>query len=140
MKKQGINKRYDRNFAQVPRRWFSSSASWSLKNIYNRFIWRKCRTLCFYKSRNYKNKGEQTVEEGCLSFPNKFAKIVRPKRSCSKSFKWKGEKFDKSKRLIYCAISHETDHLNGELFIDKIPGTLEILTPEQKIKGGKTWK
>ena len=24
-------------------------------------------------------KGEQIVEEGCLSFPNKFAKIVRPK-------------------------------------------------------------
>ena len=25
-----------------------------------------------------KTKGEQTVEEGCLSFPNKFAKVVRP--------------------------------------------------------------
>ena len=25
-----------------------------------------------------KTKGEQEVEEGCLSFPNKFAKIVRP--------------------------------------------------------------
>ena len=26
-----------------------------------------------------KQKGEQIVEEGCLSFPNKFAKVVRPK-------------------------------------------------------------
>ena len=46
----------------------------------------------------------------------------------------KGEKFEiKAKDLFAQAISHETDHLNGELFIDKIiPGTLEILTPEQK--------
>ena len=26
-----------------------------------------------------KTKGEQEVDEGCLSFPNKFAKVIRPK-------------------------------------------------------------
>ena len=26
-----------------------------------------------------KEKGEQEVEEGCLSFPNKYAKMIRPK-------------------------------------------------------------
>ena len=26
-----------------------------------------------------KQKGEQEVEEGCLSFPNQFAKVIRPK-------------------------------------------------------------
>ena len=25
-----------------------------------------------------KTKGEQEVDEGCLSFPNKFAKVIRP--------------------------------------------------------------
>ena len=81
-----------------------------------------------------KAKGEQTVEEGCLSFPNKFAKIVRPKEVVVRALNEKGEKFEiKAKDLFAQAISHETDHLNGELFIDKIiPGTLEILTPEQK--------
>ena len=46
----------------------------------------------------------------------------------------KGEKFEiKAKDLFAQAISHETDHLNGEVFIDKIiPGTLEILTSENK--------
>ena len=34
-----------------------------------------------------KEKGEQTVEEGCLSFPNKFAKIVRPKEVKIRAFK-----------------------------------------------------
>ena len=82
----------------------------------------------------YGRKGEQTVEEGCLSFPNKFAKIVRPKEVVVRALNEKGEKFEiKAKDLFAQAISHETDHLNGELFIDKIiPGTLEILTPEQK--------
>lgn len=80
-----------------------------------------------------KVKGEQTVEEGCLSFPNKFAKIVRPKEVIVKALNEKGEKIEiKGKDLLAQAISHEVDHLNGELFIEKIiPGTLEIVTPEK---------
>lgn len=81
-----------------------------------------------------KTKGEQTVEEGCLSFPNKFAKIVRPKEVTVRALNEKGNKIEiKAKDLLAQAISHEVDHLNGELFIDKIiPGTLEIVTPEKK--------
>ncbi len=80
-----------------------------------------------------KTKGEQTVEEGCLSFPNKFAKVVRPKELIVRALNEKGKKIEiKAKDLLAQAISHEVDHLNGELFIDKIiPGTLEIVTPEE---------
>ena len=81
-----------------------------------------------------KAKGEQEVDEGCLSFPNKFAKIVRPKEVTVRALDEKGNKIEiKAKDLLAQAISHEVDHLNGELFIDKIiPGTLEIVTPEKK--------
>ena len=43
-----------------------------------------------------------------------------------------GEKIEiKAKDLLAQAICHEVDHLNGEVFIDKIiPGTLEIVKPE----------
>lgn len=77
-----------------------------------------------------KEKGEQTVEEGCLSFPNKFAKIVRPKEVKIRALNEKGEKIIlEGKDLLAQAISHEIDHLNGEVFIDKIiPGTLEMMT------------
>lgn len=80
-----------------------------------------------------KTKGEQTVEEGCLSFPNKFAKIVRPKEVIARALNEKGEQIEiKAKDLLAQAICHEVDHLNGEVFVDKIiPGTLEILTPEE---------
>ncbi len=77
--------------------------------------------------------GTQIVEEGCLSFPNKFAKIERPEKIKIKALDINGKTFEiKAKGLLAQAISHEIDHLNGEVFIDKIiPGTLEIIKPEK---------
>lgn len=76
-----------------------------------------------------KEKGEQEVEEGCLSFPNQFAKIIRPAEVTVKALDIDGkERKIKSKELLAQAISHEVDHLNGILFVDKIiPGTLETV-------------
>ena len=81
-----------------------------------------------------KTKGEQTVEEGCLSFPNKFGKIVRPCEVVVKGLNEKGEHVKiKAKDLLAQAVAHEVDHLNGELFVDKvIPGTLEYIEPEKE--------
>lgn len=80
-----------------------------------------------------KTKGEQTVEEGCLSFPNKFAKVVRPEEVEVEAMDQFGKKIKiKGKDLLAQALAHEIDHLQGEVFIDKIlPGTLEIVNPEQ---------
>ena len=77
--------------------------------------------------------GTQIVEEGCLSIPNKFAKIERPENIKIRAINEKGKKIEISgKGLLAQAISHEIDHLNGEVFIDKIiPGTLEIIKPEK---------
>ena len=76
-----------------------------------------------------KEKGEQEVEEGCLSFPNQFAKIVRPAEVTVKALDIDGKEIKiKAKELLAQAISHEIDHLNGILFVDKIiPGTLETV-------------
>ena len=80
-----------------------------------------------------KEKGLQIVEEGCLSFPNKFAKVERPEQVTVEALNIKGEKIKLTgKGLLAQAIAHEIDHLNGEVFIDKIiPGTLEIVEPEK---------
>ena len=80
-----------------------------------------------------KEKGLQIVEEGCLSFPNKFAKVERPEQVTVEALNIKGEKRKLTgKGLLAQAIAHEIDHLNGEVFIDKIiPGTLEIVEPEK---------
>ncbi len=80
-----------------------------------------------------KQKGAQTVEEGCLSFPNKFAKVVRPEEIIVDGLDRDGKKITiHGKGLLAQALSHEIDHLNGELFIEKIlPGTLEYVDPEE---------
>ena len=80
-----------------------------------------------------KTKGEHEVDEGCLSFPNQFAKVMRPEEVIAEYTDRDGKrKKIKAKDLLAQAISHEVDHLEGEVFIDKIiPGTLEYIEPEQ---------
>ena len=80
-----------------------------------------------------KEKGEQEVEEGCLSFPNKYAKMIRPKEVTVEALDENGKKIKiEAKDLLAQALSHEIDHLNGVLFVDKmLPGTLEYVDPEK---------
>lgn len=79
-------------------------------------------------------EGEQEVEEGCLSFPNEFAKIIRPAKVTIEALNENAEKIKiEAEGLLAQAISHELDHLDGILFIDKIiPGTLQYVEPEKE--------
>ena len=79
-----------------------------------------------------KEEGEQEVEEGCLSFPNKYAKLIRPAKVTVEALNEKGKKVKiNAKELLAQALSHEIDHLNGTVFVDKmIPGTLEYVEPK----------
>ena len=81
-----------------------------------------------------KTKGKQEVEEGCLSFPNQYAKMIRPEEIVAEALSEKGEKIKiKAKGLLAQAICHEVDHLDGILFIDNmLPGTLEFVEPAQE--------
>ena len=81
-------------------------------------------------------KGEVEVEEGCLSFPNKFAKVKRPEKVTAEFIDREGNTIRvRAKELLAQAICHEVDHLNGEVFVDKIiPGSLEYVEPEENKK------
>ena len=68
-----------------------------------------------------KNKDtlKSTYEEGCLSVPNQFAEIDRPKNCDVEYFDYNGEtKLLKAEGLLATCIQHEMDHLEGILFID----------------------
>lgn len=60
-------------------------------------------------------------EEGCLSVPGKFGLVKRAKSIRVEALDENGEpiKF-KAKDLFARVIQHETDHLDGKLFIDKM--------------------
>lgn len=81
-----------------------------------------------------RKKGEQIVEEGCLSFPEKFGKVRRPKEVIVEALDIDGKKVRLVGRdLLAQALCHEIDHLNGEVFINKVEkGTLEIVKKEGK--------
>ncbi len=80
-----------------------------------------------------KTKGEKECDEGCLSFPNQFGKVVRPTEVTVEFYDRNAKKEKlKAKDLLAQAICHECDHLEGVLFVDKVlPGTLEYVTPEE---------
>ena len=80
-----------------------------------------------------KTKGEKEVDEGCLSFPNQFAKVIRPVEVTAEYTDRNGKRIKvKAKELLAQAICHELDHLDGEVFVNKIiPGTLEYVEPEK---------
>ena len=68
-----------------------------------------------------KNKDilKSTYEEGCLSVPNQFAEINRPKNCEVEYLDYIGEKkLLKAEGLLATCIQHEMDHLEGILFID----------------------
>ena len=81
-----------------------------------------------------KQKGEQEVEEGCLSFPNQFAKVIRPKEVTVKALDENGKPITiKGKDLLAQCLAHEIDHLDGVLFVEKMEeGTLQYIEPEDE--------
>ena len=68
---------------------------------------------------NNKDSENSTYEEGCLSVPNYFAEVERPKKCEIKYLDYNGKKkFLKIDGLLATCIQHEMDHLEGILFID----------------------
>tara|TARA_B100001059_G_scaffold52006_1_gene45688 strand:- start:751 stop:1269 length:519 start_codon:yes stop_codon:yes gene_type:complete len=75
----------------------------------------------FFVNPVIKNKDilKATYEEGCLSVPNQFAEIDRPKKCEVEYLDYNGEKkILKAEGLLAICIQHEMDHLEGILFID----------------------
>ncbi|MFY9288113.1 MAG: peptide deformylase [Alphaproteobacteria bacterium] len=62
-----------------------------------------------------------TYKEGCLSIPDQYAEVTRPKRIRMNFIGQNGNKIElEAEDLLSQCIQHEIDHLNGVLFIDHI--------------------
>jgi len=63
----------------------------------------------------------QEGDEGCLSFPDLVYPTPRAFRAVAKGFNMHGEPVVvEGTELLARALQHETDHLNGILFIDRL--------------------
>ncbi|MCU0873204.1 MAG: peptide deformylase [Pirellulaceae bacterium] len=68
-----------------------------------------------------KPKGNEESEEGCLSFPELYGPVTRPKQITVQAYNLKGEEIRASLNgMLARVVQHEYDHLDGVLFVDRM--------------------
>jgi peptide deformylase len=78
------------------------------------------------------SKEKQEYEEGCLSFPGIIEKIHRPAIIRVKAQDPSGKEIIiEAKNLAAVALQHETDHLNGVIFINRMSPVKRMMLSKQ---------
>lgn len=78
-----------------------------------------------------KQEGEQKGQEGCLSVPGKAGIVTRPEYVRVRAFNENMDEFELDAHdLLARAICHETDHLDGIMYVDKVEG--DLFVPENQ--------
>ena len=91
-----------------------------LKRIFVSDIYDETGVKVFINSKITKMSGEVEGEEGCLSVPGKIGNVVRPEKITITALNLDGEEFTmEAEGFLARALCHESDHLDGILYIDK---------------------
>lgn len=78
-----------------------------------------------------KTSGKQRDIEGCLSCPDQWGYVVRPNKCTVHAQNRNGEFFDLRLEGLACrAACHETDHLDGKLFLELVDEFVELAEEE----------
>lgn len=90
--------------------------------------------LCLVNPEIDECEGAETAEEGCLSVPQVYAPVQRFKRIHVRAQDLRGKPLDfHAENLFARIIQHETDHLDGVVFLDR----LDVMTRVAKME---EWK
>ena len=77
------------------------------------------------------SKDKKLIEEGCLSVRWLYGKIKRSTRATIRAYNERGELIERGgSGLLAQIFQHETDHLNGTLFIDHATEVWEMTEEE----------
>lgn len=69
-------------------------------------------------------KGTEEAEEGCLSLPEVYGQVKRPKQVTVNAFDLQGHEVNAQLNgMLARVVQHELDHLDGVLFIDRMSST-----------------
>ncbi|SDG34849.1 peptide deformylase [Limimonas halophila] len=86
----------------------------------------------------------ETQEEGCLSLPEVYAEITRPRQATIRYLDENGaEQTVEAEGFLATVLQHEIDHLNGVLFIDYLSSlkkNMILRKLAKQYKGGKSRK
>jgi peptide deformylase len=77
--------------------------------------------LCLINPEILERRGEEQMDEGCLSVPGFYEPVTRAERIRVRALDRDGEPFElEADGLLAVCIQHEIDHLDGKLFVDYI--------------------
>lgn len=87
--------------------------------------------MCLVNPEIVEREGHQEGEEGCLSMPGVFAMVPRAAYVRVRAQDLKGEPIElEAQDFLARIIQHETDHLDGILF----PERVDIITRQEKLE------
>ena len=70
-----------------------------------------------------KDRNLDTIDEGCLSFPGAYIELARPDHAVCRGQDADGESVEiRGDGLLARCLQHETDHLSGTVFGDRLSG------------------
>jgi peptide deformylase len=77
--------------------------------------------LCLINPEILERRGEEQMDEGCLSVPGFYEPVTRAEWIRVRALDREGEPFElEADGLLAVCIQHEIDHLDGKLFVDYI--------------------
>lgn len=83
---------------------------------------------------------EETIDEGCLSIPGPFYPTARALRVRLRGQDLDGQPIDvKAEDLLARIFQHETDHLDGMLYVDRLSddGRRDVMRQLREIEAGR---
>jgi peptide deformylase len=79
--------------------------------------------------------------EGCLSFFDQRGLVVRPLRVEVEHARYDGTRVITSFELAMARlVSHEIDHLEGRLYVDRMPAGAPLVPVEEYRRSGQPWE
>ena len=101
----------------------------------------KGESLVMFNPEVLNEEGAETIEEGCLSIPDIREEV---ERSFKVKVKYKdlegNEKVSEYEGLLARCVLHEIDHMNGQLFIQKVPAVKRLFLKKQLDQLKKNFK
>lgn len=78
------------------------------------------------------SSGEQTGDEGCLSYPGKAGVVTRPNYVKAKAYDLDmNEYIIEGEELLARCVCHELDHLEGHMYVELAGDTIHDVTYEE---------
>jgi peptide deformylase len=98
-------------------------------------------SLVMFNPEVLQEEGTETIEEGCLSIPDVREEVERSFKVKVKFQDLEGnEKISEFEGLLARCVLHEIDHMDGKLFIQKVPAVKRLFLKKQLDQLKKTYQ